>query len=168
MGLKKEHKYRSWVEVDLDNFISNLKEIKKLIGPHVDFMQAVKADAYGHGAIEISNIALKNGARMLGVANADEGVQLRVSGIEAPVVILGPSTESEIKEIIKYNLTPSVSDLAFARKLQKAVKSAGGNISVRILSLSEFSPIWHRVKQTSPIMISNGSCFPIYWPGSKS
>src|SRR5512136_58585 len=108
MGLEKEHKYRSWVEVDLDNFIGNLKEIKRLIGPDVDFMQVVKADAYGHGAIEISNIALKNGARMLGVANADEGIQLRVGGIEAPIVILGPSIESEIDEIIKYNLTPSV------------------------------------------------------------
>ena len=132
MGLKKAHKYRSWVEVDLDNFIGNLKEIKRLIGPHVDFMQAVKADAYGHGAIEISNVALKNGARMLGVANADEGVQLRVSDISAPIVILGPSTESEIEEIIKYNLTPSVSDLTFARKLQKAVEKAGGAIPVHI------------------------------------
>lgn len=132
MGLKEEHKYRSWVEVDLDNFIGNLKEIKRLIGPHVDFMQAVKADAYGHGAIEISNVALKNGARMLGVANADEGIQLRVSGIAAPVVILGPSIESEIEEIIKYNLTPSVSDLSFTRKLQKAVKKAGCTIPVHI------------------------------------
>jgi len=112
MALKKEQKYRSWVEVDLDNFIGNLKEIKRLIGPQVDFMQVVKADAYGHGAIEISNIALKNGARMLGVANADEGVQLRISGIEAPIVILGPSTMAEIEQIIKYNLTPSVSDAA--------------------------------------------------------
>ena len=62
MPLKKDQKYRSWVEVDLDNFIDNLKEIKKLIGPKVDFMPTVKADAYGHGALEISNTALKNGA----------------------------------------------------------------------------------------------------------
>ena len=122
MPLKKEQKYRSWVEVDLDNFISNLKEIKRLIGPKVDFMQRVKADAYGHGAIEISHAALKNGARMLGVANADEGVQLRISGIEAPIVILGPSTDAEIEQIIKYNLTPSVSDSAFAKKLKSAGK----------------------------------------------
>ena len=81
LALKKEQKYRSWVEVNLDNFIGNLKEIKRLIGPQADFMQIVKADAYGHGAIEISNIALKNGARILGLANADEGVQLRISGI---------------------------------------------------------------------------------------
>ena len=59
MPLKNEQKYRSWVEVDLDNFIGNLKEIKRLIGPQVDFMQAVKADAYGHGAIEISQCRLK-------------------------------------------------------------------------------------------------------------
>jgi alanine racemase len=132
MTQKSEQKYRSWVEVDLDNFISNLKEIKRMIGPHVDFMQTVKADAYGHGAIEISNAALKNGARMLGVASADEGVQLRVSGIEAPIVILGPSTESEIKQIIKYNLSPSVSDLSFARKMQKALANAGAALPVHI------------------------------------
>jgi len=132
MVLKSEQKYRSWVEVDLDNFISNLREIKRLIGPQVDFMQTVKADAYGHGAIEISNAALKNGARMLGVANADEGVQLRISGIDAPIVILGPSTAPEIDEIIKYNLTPSVSDIFFARQLQKTLEKAGHKLSVHI------------------------------------
>jgi alanine racemase len=132
MPLKNKQKYRSWVEVDLDNFIGNLKEIKRLIGPRTDFMQVVKADAYGHGAIEISNVALKNGARMLGVANADEGVQLRISGIEAPVVILGPSTEAEIEEIIKYQLTPSVSDQNFAVKLQKALEKAGQFLSIHL------------------------------------
>ena len=132
MVLKSEQKYRSWVEVDLDNFISNLREIKGLIGPQVDFMQIVKADAYGHGAIEISNAALKNGARMLGVANADEGVQLRISGIDAPIVILGPSTAAEIDEIIKYNLTPSVSDIFFAGQLQEALEKAGHKLPVHI------------------------------------
>jgi alanine racemase len=132
MSLNKEQKYRSWVEVDLDNFIGNLQEIKRLIGPQVDFMQVVKADAYGHGAIEISNIALKNGARMLGVANADEGVQLRISGIEAPIVILGPSTVAEIDQIIKYNLIPSVSDAAFAKNLNKALVKSGHTLPVHI------------------------------------
>ena len=132
MALKGEQKYRSWVEVNLDNFISNLREIKKMIGPQVDFMQVVKADAYGHGAIEISNAALKNGARMLGVANADEGVQLRISGIDAPVVIIGPSTPAEIDEIIKYKLTPSVSDIFFVAQLQKVLEKAGQKLPVHI------------------------------------
>ncbi|MFA5321128.1 MAG: alanine racemase [Smithella sp.] len=132
MPFHKEQKYRSWVEVDLDNFIGNLKAIKGLIGPQVDIMLAVKADAYGHGAIEISHAALKNGARMLGVANADEGVQLRISGIEAPIVILGPSTTSEIEQIIKYNLTPSVSDAAFAKKLNNTLIQSGRKLPVHI------------------------------------
>jgi alanine racemase len=130
--LKTEKKYRSWVEVDLDNFAANLQEIKRLIGPDVDFMPAVKADAYGHGAIEISNTALQQGAKMLGVANADEGIQLRVSGIEAPIVILGPSTVAEIEDIIKYNLTASVSEISFARQLQKALQQAGRRLPVHI------------------------------------
>lgn len=124
MPFRKEQQYRSWVEVDLDNFTGNLQEVKRLVGPQVKILQVVKADAYGHGAIEISHVAMKNGASCLGVANADEGVQLRVGGITAPIIILSPSTISEITEIIKYNLTPSVSDISFARELQSRYKKA--------------------------------------------
>jgi alanine racemase len=99
--------------------------MRRLVGPDVKILQVVKADAYGHGAIEISNAALRNGASALGVANADEGVQLRVSGITAPVLILSPATGSEIDQIIKYNLTPSVSDLAFAAEFQEKALKAG-------------------------------------------
>lgn len=132
MPLKNEQKYRSWVEVDLDNFTANLREIKRLIGPQVDFMQTVKADAYGHGAIEISHAALREGARMLGVANADEGIQLRISGIEAPIVILGPSTGPEIPDMIKYHLTPSVSDGGFALALEEQLAKANRTLSVHV------------------------------------
>lgn len=132
MPLRTEQKYRSWVEVDLDNFTANLREIKRLIGPRAGFMQTVKADAYGHGAIEISNAALREGARMLGVANADEGIQLRVSGIDAPIVILGPSTLAEIPDIIKYALTPSVSDAGFARELSAHLAKSGRKLAVHV------------------------------------
>lgn len=132
MNLKENLKYRSWVEVDLGHFTSNWAEIRRLAGPEVKIMQVVKADAYGHGAIEISNTALRNGASCLGVANADEGVQLRVSGITAPIVILSPATDSEIDQIIKYNLTPSVSDLGFAREFQKRARRAGIQAPVHI------------------------------------
>ena len=132
MTLRKDLKYRSWVEVDLGNFSHNWDEIKKLVGPDVKILQVVKADAYGHGAIEISNVALKNGAALLGIANADEGVQLRVSGIDAPIVILSPATVSEIDEIIKYKLTPSVSDIGFARELQKSYAKMDTRIPIHI------------------------------------
>jgi len=132
MPLRVNQKYRSWVEVDLDHFASNWAEMKRLVGPGVRILQVVKADAYGHGAIEISNVALKNGAVMLGVANADEGVQLRVSGITAPIVILSPSITSEINEIIKYSLIPSVSDISFAGELQKKYRKADLRAPVHI------------------------------------
>ena len=125
MTFKETMQYRSWVEVDLGHFAANWGAIKKLLSPGVQIMQVVKADAYGHGAIEISNAALQNGASFLGVANADEGVQLRVSGITAPIVILSPATGPEIDQIIKYNLIPSVSDLSFAREFQKRARKAG-------------------------------------------
>ncbi|MGZ3581032.1 MAG: alanine racemase, partial [Syntrophales bacterium] len=132
MALKEDQKYRSWVEVDLDNFTKNWNEMKRLVGPDVRILQVVKADAYGHGAIEISNVALKNGAAFLGLANADEGVQLRVSNITTPILILSPSTGSEIDEIIKYNLMPSVSDISFARELQKKSKKADTKTPIHI------------------------------------
>jgi len=125
MSLLGEQSYRSWVEVDLDSFSWNWQELRRLVGPTVRILQVVKADAYGHGAIEISHAALKNGAACLGVANADEGVQLRVSGITAPIIILSPSTGGEIQEIIKYGLTPSLSDLRFAAELQRHLAKAG-------------------------------------------
>ncbi|MBN1829815.1 MAG: alanine racemase [Deltaproteobacteria bacterium] len=115
--------YRSWVEIDLDCFRQNWEELRRITGPAVKILQVVKADAYGHGAVEIARAALENGAAYLGVANADEGVQLRVSGIDAPVVILSPSTGSEIDEILKYRLTPSVSDASFARELNNRLGS---------------------------------------------
>ncbi|MBN1662591.1 MAG: alanine racemase [Deltaproteobacteria bacterium] len=132
MASKEEQKYRSWVEVDLDNFSKNWDEVKRLVGPSVKILQAVKADAYGHGAIEISNIALQNGAAYLGIANADEGIQLRVSGITAPILILSPSSESEISDIIKYDLIPSVSDLPFARLLQDRYLKANRRAPIHI------------------------------------
>jgi alanine racemase len=125
MTSEETMQYRSWVEVDLGHFAANWRAIKKLLSPGVQVMQVVKADGYGHGAIEISNAALQNGAAYLGVANADEGVQLRVSGIIAPIVILSPATTPEIDQIIKYGLTPSISALGFALELQRRAHNAG-------------------------------------------
>jgi len=113
------HSYRSWVEVDLGAFCFNLSQINKHIGKDVGILQVVKADAYGHGALEIASAALDCGVAMLGVANADEGAQLRIGGIGAPILILSPSESSEIPEIVKHSLIPSVSTLAFARDLAR-------------------------------------------------
>jgi len=114
---------RSWTEINLDNFVSNLNELKRFIPQGVDFMQIVKADAYGHGAFEIAKIALNCGAASLGVANVQEAVLLRYRGILAPILVLSPAHSAEISTILENDLMISVSNLAFAISLsQEAVK----------------------------------------------
>jgi len=109
---------RSWVEIDLAAFRHNLRQLKSLLPAGVSFMQIVKADAYGHGALEIGRIAIDEGARFLGVANLEEGKLLRIQGCKAPILILSPSLENEIEQIINYDLQPCVSQLSFALALQ--------------------------------------------------
>ena len=78
-----------WVEVDLGNFAANWEEMKRLVGPHVQIMQVVKADAYGHGAVRVSKVLEQCGVRALGVATVEEGVELRRAGIEAQILVMG-------------------------------------------------------------------------------
>ncbi|HNX01831.1 MAG TPA: alanine racemase, partial [Candidatus Cloacimonadota bacterium] len=110
---------RSWTEINLNNFEFNLQELKSFIPENTSLMQIVKADAYGHGALEISKIALKMGATLLGVANAEEGSLLRYQGISAPILILSPSLVSEIPAIIENDLLCTISDLVFAEALNR-------------------------------------------------
>lgn len=116
---------RSWTEIDLDNFQHNLLKLKEFIPSEKAIMQIVKADAYGHGAYQIAKKALDNGAEMLGIANADEGKLLRYKQINVPILILSPSLESEIEMILDYDLTPTLTDLEFAVKLNEKAQLAG-------------------------------------------
>ncbi len=112
-----EKSKRSALEINLDIFRSNLQAIKRELSSKVEYMQVVKADAYGHGAVEISKVAAAAGIKYFGVANALEGVHLRENGISGSIIILGPSLKNEIPAIIKYRLTPSISDMNFAEEL---------------------------------------------------
>lgn len=123
---------RSWTEINLDNFVSNLNELKRFIPGNVDFMQIVKADAYGHGAYEISKLALNCGAASLGVANIQEAVLLRYRGISAPILVLSPAHSSEISTILEYNIAVSVSNLAFAISLSQEASKQNKLASVHL------------------------------------
>lgn len=109
--------FPTWVEVDLDRFRQNLAAIRAAVGPGRRILLVVKADAYGHGAVEIARHAVGAGVTMLGVATLHEGIELRAAGVSIPIVVLSPSLHSEVDEIIERRLTPCISTLAFARKL---------------------------------------------------
>lgn len=114
---------RSWTEIDLTNFRANIRALRAFLPEKTCFMQIVKADGYGHGAYEIARTACDEGAALLGVANSGEGSILRYRGIDQPILVLSPSLESEIPEILEYGLIPTIPDTEFARTLSKSVAS---------------------------------------------
>lgn len=109
--------FPTWVEVDLDRFRRNLGAIRSAIGEGRRILLVVKADAYGHGAVEIAHHAVRAGVSMLGVATLHEGIELRSSGLSAPIVILSPTLLGEVDEILEHRLTPSVMSIEFAERL---------------------------------------------------
>src|SRR3989442_13073919 len=97
----------TWVAVDLDRFAANLRAVRALGGPRRDLLLVVKADAYGHGAVEIAEAAAGEGVAQLGVATLHEGIQLRRAGSSLPIIVLSPLLPGEIAEAVAYQLDPT-------------------------------------------------------------
>jgi alanine racemase len=114
----------TWVEVDLDRFAANLREIRSRVAPGRDLFLVVKADAYGHGAVEMAAAAAAEGVLILGVATLHEGIQLRRAGSTLPIAVLSPLLPGEIPEAVAHGLDPTVCDLAFAQALSEAARAA--------------------------------------------
>jgi len=112
-------------EVDLSAIRENIAAIRARVGPKVKIMPAVKADAYGHGAVEISRACLIAGADALGVACIEEAIELREAGISAPILILGCSEPSTVEYIVSHDIISTCSDIVYAQALSdSAVKQA--------------------------------------------
>lgn len=122
----------TWVEVDLDCFASNLVALREIDGQAREILLVVKADAYGHGAVEMAEAAERAGVGHLGVATLHEGIQLRQSGCRLPIVALSPLLPSEIDEAIEHDLSPTVGDLAFAHALSAAAVRSGHSVRCHV------------------------------------
>ena len=94
----------AWAEISLTALSSNVRAFRNFLPGNVRLMAVIKADGYGHGAYETANIALKEGASMLGVASLEEGVNLRQKGINAPVLILGYTEPHQYSTLLKMEL----------------------------------------------------------------
>jgi alanine racemase len=106
-------------EINLEAIAHNVREVKRIIGPGVRLLVAVKADGYGHGAVAVSQTALAHGAEFLGVATAEEGLELRHAGLRAPVLIFGPIGADDVDAALRFGLTPAVTSVEFARTLDR-------------------------------------------------
>lgn len=100
--------YQTHARIHLDNIRFNLEGIRQAVGSQRKILIAVKANAYGHGAVEVSRMAEKMGVDWLGVATVPEGIQLRQAGIRLPVLKLNPTFPEEMGAAVEHGLTLSV------------------------------------------------------------
>lgn len=109
-----------WAEIDLSALAHNVREIRRIASPRAKVMAVVKANGYGHGAVEVAGVALANGADRLGIAILSEGVALRKAGFGVPILILGYTPPEQAVDVVKYNLTQTVFSYELAEALSWA------------------------------------------------
>ncbi|MEM6284455.1 MAG: alanine racemase, partial [Chloroflexota bacterium] len=122
----------SWVEVDMEALAANVRTIKKHLGDDVAMMATVKADAYGHGAVAVSQVAVQNGADYLAVASVREALELRDAGINAPVLVLSYTPVYAAREALRHDLTVTVYDLDLARAYNKVAREMNRRLKIHV------------------------------------
>ncbi len=120
------------IEVDLDAIAHNVRAIKAHVGPAVTVIAVVKANAYGHGALEVARTALRHGAGRLAVARAEEGIHLRHAGITAPILVMNYTLPDEIEAAIAHDLTLTVTDRLSAERLSALGEQIGRALPVHV------------------------------------
>jgi alanine racemase len=118
----------TWVEIDLDSISENIYSLKSIISEEVLMIAVIKANAYGHGALQVAKCALKAGVNYLAVAFLDEAISLRYSGIIAPIIVLGACRYRDIKIAASYNITLTIISYEW---LLKAKEFLDNNDSVK-------------------------------------
>jgi alanine racemase len=112
--------YRSYVLVSREQIARNFGNVRSVVGPEVEVAAVVKADAYGHGALEVSRVLSAAGARWLAVSSVDEGVALRCGGIGEPrILIMGGFLPYEGEAIVEHGLTPVLHSLDQIRQVHE-------------------------------------------------
>jgi len=120
--------YRCWVEVSRAQIASNFRSIRNVVGPGVEIMPVVKADAYRHGAIEVSRTLEEQGARWLAVSNTDEGVALREAGIQTRILVMADFLPFTREAMFAYGLTPVLHSLEEIAELDQFAKQRGSRL----------------------------------------
>jgi len=110
----------TWVEVDLEAVAYNVRQIKEIVGPEVEILAVLKADAYGHGALTVARTALNNGAYFCGVASVNEAVKLRNGGVDTPILVLGYTPAWLAREALLHDATLTLYDADVARAYSRA------------------------------------------------
>ena len=112
---------------------ANARSLKRCIGADTELMAVVKADGYGHGSIPVTRAALAGGASQCGVATLSEGIELRRSGIEAPILVLGNLTQvEELRSCLHWRLMPTISGMREALLCQNLASGQGRPMALQL------------------------------------
>lgn len=114
----------AWIEIDLSAVRHNVKAFKAQLSRGVKMMCVVKADAYGHGAAQCAKAMQSVGADQFAVATVDEGVELRCSGIDNPILVLSEPPVTSIPDLVRFDIMPSVYTVDFALAYGEASAAA--------------------------------------------
>lgn len=119
-----------WAEVDLSALAHNTGELRRVTDSGARLMVAVKANAYGHGAVKVAERALESGAQSLGVARIDEGIQLRKAGLDAPILIFGYTDPDLAEELLAFDLTQTLYSFESAHAFSRNAVLSGKRLKV--------------------------------------
>lgn len=123
----------TYAEIDLRAINSNLKNIRKSIGRHPMIMAVVKANAYGHGVIQVAQSIIRNNtAQYFGVAIVEEGIELRKAGVTLPIHVFTAPLKQQLPLFIEYDLETTICDSMIARQLNALARKAGKTVPVQI------------------------------------
>jgi alanine racemase len=124
--------YRCWVEISLDRIAENFRAVRGVVGDGVEVMPVVKADAYRHGAIEVSRRLVREGAAWLAVSSVEEGVALRDAGIPARILVMADFLPFERPALLDYNLTPVIHALEDVPEWDRLARERGTTASYHL------------------------------------
>lgn len=123
---------RAWLEIDLDAIKHNTQEIRRLTSKQAEIIGVVKADGYGHGAVEVSKCILANGVTRLAVSQLDEAIQLRQHGITAPILLLSDLEPERTETMLTYDVAQIVFTRDFAETISRKAVAAGKVAKIHI------------------------------------
>ena len=119
---------RSWVEISRQRIAENYRAVGAAVGPGVETVCVVKADAYGHGAVEVSRTLTAEGARWLAVSSAEEGVALRQAGIAARILVMADCQPFARDAVVEFSLTPVILSLDDLRATESFAAGSGARL----------------------------------------
>src|ERR1051325_8860862 len=119
----------TYCTIDLAALRWNFSQVRKLVGPRVKILSVIKANAYGHGAVEAARALAQVGSNGFGVATVEEAIQLRDAGVRGGLLVLTATAPAQLDEFQKHNLTPAISDLKTLAAFDKLLFGKRGQIA---------------------------------------